>query len=160
MMSAPAWDLPYYAFLLAYKILRPPRLKLGFNVKSPGANVLLPASFLGYFIMLSGVVYDILLRPPMIGYTQDKLTGSVHPLFVLPDRLSGQFALEGFVMGFTFLMGGAGLIYLMSSVKHKAKYSNSIYSVIGAISASFFALKMCESFLEHKLGSYLNGYRA
>mmetsp|Transcript_41032 Transcript_41032/g.162284 ORF Transcript_41032/g.162284 Transcript_41032/m.162284 type:complete len:160 (-) Transcript_41032:107-586(-) len=159
-MSAPVWDLPYYAFLFAYKVLRPPRLKLDYIVKSPGTNVLLPASFLGYFVMLSGVVYDILLRPPIIGYSQDKYTGRVEPLFVLPDRLSGQFVLEGFVMGFTFLMGGAGLIYLMSSVKHKTEHSNSIYSIIGAVSASFLAIKMCESFLSVKLGSYLNGYRA
>uniref|UniRef100_A0A7S0G1C9 Uncharacterized protein n=2 Tax=Rhodosorus marinus TaxID=101924 RepID=A0A7S0G1C9_9RHOD len=134
-MSAPAWDLPYYAFLFVYKFLRPPRLQLGFDVKSPATNVLLPGSF-------------------------DKRTGAVQALLILPDRLSGQFALVGFIMGLTFLSGGAGLIYLIWSVKHKTKYSNSIFSVIGGISASFFALKLCESFLQHKLGTYLQGYRA
>ncbi|KAM1499907.1 hypothetical protein PS1_022964 [Malus domestica] len=66
--------------ILPYSFLRPPRLRLKLpTLTLPSPMTVYALVLLTYFMVVSGIVYDVIVEPPGIGSTQDRLTGSVRP---------------------------------------------------------------------------------
>jgi hypothetical protein len=102
-------ELPFYIF-------RVPNLKL----KTPQIPDLAPMTvfylvFLSYFLVASGVVYDIISDAPAMGQVTDEVTGAAKPVVFMKYRVNGQFIYEGLAAGMLFSLGGIGFIILDKS---------------------------------------------
>lgn len=89
---------PLYHILsvLPYSLLRPPRLRLKLpTLTLPSPMTVYALILLTYFMVVSGIVYDVIVEPPGIGSTQDPVTGSVRPVVFMPGRVNGQYIIEG-----------------------------------------------------------------
>ncbi|GAV59714.1 OST3_OST6 domain-containing protein [Cephalotus follicularis] len=109
--------------IVPYSFLTPPRLRLklpSFSLPSP--MTVFALILLTYFMVVSGIVYDVIVEPPGIGSTQDPVTGSVRPVVFLPGRVNGQYIIEGLSSGFMFVLGGVGIILMdLALEKNRAK---------------------------------------
>ena len=77
--------------VVPYRFLRPPHLRLKLpSPKLPSPMAVYALVLLTYFMVVSGIVYDVIVEPPGIGSTQDRLTGSVRPVVFLPGRVPPQ----------------------------------------------------------------------
>ncbi|KAF5742748.1 hypothetical protein HS088_TW09G00808 [Tripterygium wilfordii] len=142
--------------VLPYSILRPPRLRLklpSFTLPSP--MTVFALILLTYFMVVSGLVYDVIVEPPGIGSTQDPVTGSVRPVVFLQGRVNGQYIIEGLSSGFMFLLGGVGIILLdLALDKNRAKSVKVSYASAG-ISSIVLAYVMSMLFIRIKIPAYL-----
>ncbi|KAG6736832.1 hypothetical protein POTOM_060272 [Populus tomentosa] len=87
---------------------------------------------LTYFMVVSGIVYDVIVEPPGIGSTQDPYTGSVKPVVFLPGRVNGPDIIEGLSSGFMFVVGGVGIILMdLALEKNRAKSVKVSYATAG-----------------------------
>ncbi len=59
------------------------RLRLP-NISLPDKTLVFCALFFSYFLVMSGIIYDIIIEPPGIGSTQDPVTGQHKPQAFLP----------------------------------------------------------------------------
>jgi hypothetical protein len=58
---------------LPFHFLRLPNLKLKIpTINQPSPMVVFGFVFLSYFLVLSGIIYDVIVEPPSIGSTQDE----------------------------------------------------------------------------------------
>ncbi|CAK7345624.1 unnamed protein product [Dovyalis caffra] len=141
---------------LPYSFLRPPRLRLKlptFTLPSP--MTVFSLVLLTYFMVVSGIVYDVIVEPPGIGSTQDPYTGSVKPVVFLPGRVNGQYIIEGLSSGFMFIVGGVGIILLdLALEKNRAKSVKVSYAAAG-ISSVVIAYVMSMLFVRIKIPGYL-----
>ncbi|XP_060195460.1 uncharacterized protein LOC132624749 [Lycium barbarum] len=48
-----------------------------------------------YFMVVSGIFYDIINEPPGIGSTQDRFTGAVNLVVFMSGRVNCQYIIEG-----------------------------------------------------------------
>ncbi|GFP99335.1 oligosaccharyltransferase complex subunit ostc [Phtheirospermum japonicum] len=88
-----------------------PRLKLpSFTLSSP--MTVYSIILLTHFMFVSGIVYDVIVEPPVIGSTQDRFTGAVKPVVFLVGQVNGQYIIEGLSSGFMFMLGGIGILLL------------------------------------------------
>jgi hypothetical protein len=111
---------------LPFHFLRIPNLRLKLpKVSQPGPMTVFSLVFLSYFLVISGVIYDVIVEPPSIGSTQDEATGAVKPVAFLQYRfdlrlkmvnlvfrVNGQYIIEGLSAGLLFSVGGVGFIVL------------------------------------------------
>jgi hypothetical protein len=142
--------------LLPYSILRPPRLRLKLpSFTLPSSMTVFSLVLLTYFMVVSGIVYDVIVEPPGIGSTQDPYTGSVKPVVFLPGRVNGQYIIEGLSSGFMFIVGGVGIILMdLALEKNRAKSVKVSYATAG-ISSVVIAYVMSMLFLRIKIPGYL-----
>ncbi|WCJ18361.1 Oligosaccharyltransferase complex subunit ostc [Euphorbia peplus] len=121
--------------IVPFSVLRPPRLRLklpSFNLPSP--MTVFSLVLLTYFMVVSGIVYDVIVEPPGIGSMQDPGTGAVRPVVFLPGRVNGQYIIEGLSSGFMFLVGGIGIILLdLALDKNRAKSVKVSYAAAALI---------------------------
>ncbi|KAB5551956.1 hypothetical protein DKX38_009267 [Salix brachista] len=111
---------------------------------------------LTYFMVVSGIVYDVIVEPPGIGSTQDPYTGSVKPLVFMPGRVNGQYIIEGLSSGFMFVVGGVGIILMgLALDKNRAKSVKVSYATAG-ISSVVIAYVMSMLFIRIKIPAYLH----
>ncbi|KAJ0089847.1 hypothetical protein Patl1_14128 [Pistacia atlantica] len=149
---------PFFHILkiLPYSILRPPRLRLklpSFTLPSP--MTVFALVLLTYFMVVSGIVYDVIVEPPGIGSTQDPATGSVRPVVFLPGRVNGQYIIEGLSSGFMFVLGGMGIVLLdLALDKNRAKSVKVSYASAG-ISSLVIAYVMSMLFIRIKIPGYM-----
>lgn len=96
-VSAASFDpLLHILSILPYSFLRPPRLRLKLpTLTLPSPMTIYALILLTYFMVVSGIVYDVIVEPPGIGSTQDPVTGSVRPVVFLSGRVNGQYIIEG-----------------------------------------------------------------
>ncbi|KAJ6699753.1 OLIGOSACCHARYLTRANSFERASE COMPLEX SUBUNIT OSTC [Salix purpurea] len=150
---------PLLLFLnfLPYSVLRPPRLRLKlptFTLPSP--MTVFSLVLLTYFMVVSGIVYDVIVEPPGIGSAQDPYTGSVKPLVFMPGRVNGQYIIEGLSSGFMFVVGGVGIILMdLALDKNRAKSVKVSYATAG-ISSVVIAYVMSMLFVRIKIPAYLH----
>ncbi|KAJ6742019.1 OLIGOSACCHARYLTRANSFERASE COMPLEX SUBUNIT OSTC [Salix viminalis] len=142
---------------LPFSVLRPPRLRLKlptFTLPSP--MTVFSLVLLTYFMVVSGIVYDVIVEPPGIGSTQDPYTGSVKPLVFMPGRVNGQYIIEGLSSGFMFVVGGVGIILMdLALDKNRAKSVKVSYATAG-ISSVVTAYVMSMLFIRIKIPAYLH----
>ncbi|XP_031258601.1 oligosaccharyltransferase complex subunit ostc [Pistacia vera] len=149
---------PFFHILkiLPYSIIRPPRLRLklpSFTLPSP--MTVFALVLLTYFMVVSGIVYDVIVEPPGIGSTQDPATGSVRPVVFLPGRVNGQYIIEGLSSGFMFVLGGMGIVLLdLALDKNRAKSVKVSYASAG-ISSLLIAYVMSMLFIRIKIPGYM-----
>ena len=96
-----------------WRVVRRPdvRLVLPQRIPRPPRWLVLCGVLLSYFMVLSGIVYDVTQGPPSMGQELDS-NGKPRPVAILKYRINGQFIIEGFTGGFMFLLGGMGIILL------------------------------------------------
>ncbi|KAJ7955859.1 Oligosaccharyltransferase complex subunit ostc [Quillaja saponaria] len=142
--------------ILPFSFLRPPRLRLKiptFTLPSPMTVYALV--LLTYFMVVSGIVYDVIVEPPGIGSTQDRVTGSVRPVVFLPGRVNGQYIIEGLSSGFMFVMGGIGIVLMdLALDRNRAKSVKLSYASAG-ITSVVIAYMMSMLFIRIKIPAYL-----
>lgn len=110
---------------------------------------------LTYFLVVSGIVYDVIVEPPGIGSTQDPRTGSVRPVVFLPGRVNGQYIIEGLSSGFMFVLGGTGIVLLdLALDKNRAKSVKVSFASAGVASV-VIAYVMSMLFIRIKIPAYL-----
>jgi len=80
--------------------------------RRPSAMLVFVILFASYFLVLSGIVYDVIMEPPSIGMTRDEETGASKPVVFVQYRINGQYIIEGLSAGLLFVMGGLGVILL------------------------------------------------
>ncbi|KAK6139791.1 hypothetical protein DH2020_026467 [Rehmannia glutinosa] len=142
--------------ILPFSFLRPPRLRLklpSFTLPSP--MTVYSLILLTYFMVVSGIVYDVIVEPPGIGSTQDRFTGSVRPVVFLPGRVNGQYIIEGLSSGFMFVLGGVGIVLLdLALDKNRAKSVKVSYASAG-VAFIVISYVMSMLFIRIKIPGYL-----
>jgi len=144
---------------LPFRVLRPPNLKLktlkNWEDLQPSAWTVFALVFLSYFLVSSGIIYDIIVEPPSIGSHQDPATGSVKPVVFLQYRINGQYIIEGLSAGMLFLIGGTGFIIMdLSNSKGLSENMKSILIVIGIV-CILISYNLVTLFFRMKLPNYL-----
>eukprot|EP00898_Chlorokybus_atmophyticus_P000430 jgi/Chlat1/1388/Chrsp12S01968 len=125
-------------------------------VSVPRSETVLGLLLLSYFLVLSGVVYDVIVEPPGIGSTQDPITGAVKPVAFLPYRINGQYIIEGLSAGFLFTLGGLGYVLLdWANDKTQPRRNRILLLISGAVSI-WGAYSVCIVFLRIKIPGYLH----
>lgn len=142
--------------IIPYSFLRAPRLRLKFpSLSLPSPMTVFFLVLLTYFMVVSGIVYDVIVEPPGIGSTQDPVTGSVRPVVFLPGRVNGQYIIEGLSSGFMFVLGGIGIILLdLALDKNRARSVKTSYATAG-FSSILIAYVMTTLFIRIKIPGYL-----
>ncbi|KAK7329113.1 hypothetical protein VNO77_23259 [Canavalia gladiata] len=142
--------------VLPFSFLRPPRLRLKLpSLTLPSPNAVFALLLLTYFMVVSGIVYDIIVEPPGIGSTQDPFTGSVRPVVFMSGRVNGQYIIEGLSSGFMFVLGGIGIILLdLALDRNRARTVKVSYASAG-ISSVVLAYVMSMLFIRIKIPAYL-----
>ncbi|KAB2626377.1 oligosaccharyltransferase complex subunit ostc-like [Pyrus ussuriensis x Pyrus communis] len=142
--------------ILPYSFLRPPRLRLKLpTLTLPSPMTVYALVLLTYFMVVSGIVYDVIVEPPGIGSTQDHLTGSIRPVVFLPGRVNGQYIIEGLSSGFMFVLGGIGIVLMdLALDRNRAKSVKVSYATAG-ISSVVLAYVMSMLFIRIKIPGYL-----
>ncbi|KAK7281196.1 hypothetical protein RIF29_08962 [Crotalaria pallida] len=142
--------------LIPFTFLRPPRLRLklpSFTLPSP--NAVFALVLLTYFMVVSGIVYDVIVEPPGIGSTQDPYTGAVRPVVFMSGRVNGQYIIEGLSSGFMFVLGGIGIVLLdLALDRNRAKSVKVSYASAG-VSSVVLAYIMTMLFIRIKIPGYL-----
>ncbi|MCD7465093.1 hypothetical protein HAX54_000546 [Datura stramonium] len=111
--------------ILPFSFLRPPKLRL----KNP--TVTLPSAMtaslilLTYFMVVSGIVYDVIVEPPGIGSTQDRFTGAVKPVVFLPGLLMNRE--KSVAVSFAT----AGIVFVASSLRYETEASEVDLGICG-----------------------------
>ncbi|XP_008223849.1 PREDICTED: oligosaccharyltransferase complex subunit ostc [Prunus mume] len=150
---------PLFLFIriLPYSFLRPPRLRLKLpSLTLPSPMTVYALVLLTYFMVVSGIVYDVIVEPPGIGSTQDRLTGSVRPVVFLQGRVNGQYIIEGLSSGFMFVLGGIGIVLMdLALDRNRAKSVKVSYATAG-ISSVVLAYVMSMLFIRIKIPAYLH----
>lgn len=138
--------------LLPAALLRLPNLRLRLpSVSLPSAMTVFGLVFLSYFLVLSGIIYDIIVEPPSIGTSQEGK--SVKPQVILMYRINGQFIIEGLSAGLLFAIGGVGFI-LLDRANTKAQSVSSTQRtllLISGVVCIVLAYNLCIVFLRMKV---------
>ncbi|KAI3447348.1 hypothetical protein Pfo_004013 [Paulownia fortunei] len=142
--------------ILPFSFLRPPRLRLKLPTFTlPSAMTVYSLVLLTYFMVVSGIVYDVIVEPPGIGSTQDRFTGSVRPVVFLPGRVNGQYIIEGLSSGFMFVIGGTGIVLLdLALDKNRAK-TVKVSCASAGVAFVVISYVMSMLFLRIKIPAYL-----
>lgn len=149
---------PFFHILriVPFSFLRPPRLRLKLpSLTLPSPMTVFALVLLTYFMVVSGIVYDVIVEPPGIGSTQDPYTGAVKPVVFMPGRVNGQYIIEGLSSGFMFVVGGIGIILLdLALDRNRAKSVKVSYASAGIFSV-VLAYVMSILFIRIKIPAYL-----
>ncbi|KAL8149439.1 uncharacterized protein LOC141708749 [Apium graveolens] len=142
--------------IVPYSILRPPRLRLKIpSVSLPSAMTVYSLILLTYFMVVSGIVYDVIVEPPGIGSTQDPATGAVKPVVFMSGRVNGQYIIEGLSSGFMFVLGGIGIVLMdLALDKNRAKSVKVSFASAG-ICCVVIGYVMSMLFIRIKIPGYL-----
>lgn len=142
--------------LLPYSFLRPPRLRLKLpSLTLPSPFTVFSLLLLSYFIIISGIVYDVIVEPPGIGSTQDPHTGAVKPVVFLPGRVNGQYIIEGLSSGFMFVLGGMGIVLLDLAMDRNRARSVKVSFASAGVASIVIGYVMSMLFLRIKIPAYL-----
>lgn len=138
-----------------FKILRAPRLNLVLpNLPRPSPMMVFSLIFLSYFMVISGVVYDLITEPPSIGTERDERTGAVKPVVFLKYRVNGQYIMEGLSAGVVFAIGALGVIGLDRIELPSLTSQTRFYRAIGGVICVAVTYMIAISFLRIKVPGY------
>ncbi|KAK3435368.1 oligosaccharyltransferase complex subunit OSTC [Eucalyptus grandis] len=143
--------------VLPFAFLRPPRLRLKLpTLTLPSPMTVYALVLLTYFMVVSGIVYDVIVEPPGIGSTQDPHTGSVRPVVFMPGRVNGQYIIEGLSSGFMFVLGGVGIVFMDLALDRNRDKSVKTSFATAGISSVVLAYVMSMLFIRIKIPAYLS----
>ena len=104
---------------------------------------------------MSGVLYDVMAKPPSIGTTTDVITGQQKPVAFMKNRINGQYVVEGLSAGFMMCVGGGGFVMLDKSGSNRRSTKVRYLLLGGGIACIALAYNLCILFLRMKLPNYL-----
>merc|ERR1712098_204398 len=138
---------------LPFTVFRFPNLKLKVpTISMPDAMTVFFLLFASYFLVTSGIIYDIIVEPPSIGSTQEG--GAVKPIAFL-QRINGQFIIEGLSAGFLFVLGGSGFIILDRANKKTVSERNRFLLILTGVIFVVAAYNLLVLFIRMKVPGYL-----
>ncbi|GJP44450.1 hypothetical protein CLOM_g3853 [Closterium sp. NIES-68] len=142
---------------LPYAILRPPKLRLKLPTFSfPHPMVVYSFVIFSYFLVVSGIVFDVIVEPPGIGGHQDEATGKFVPEVIMAGRLNQQYIIEGLSSGFMLVLGGLGIVLIdWACDKLQTKNMRLVYLGTG-LSMVVISYTMSMVFLRIKMPGYLH----
>eukprot|EP01120_Amphizonella_sp_Union-15-10_P002148 TRINITY_DN122_c0_g4_i1.p1 TRINITY_DN122_c0_g4~~TRINITY_DN122_c0_g4_i1.p1 ORF type:complete len:154 (+),score=17.01 TRINITY_DN122_c0_g4_i1:99-560(+) len=114
--------------------------------------------FLTYFLVLSGIIYDVIIEPPSIGSSRDEATGSVKPIVFMKYRLNGQFIIEGLSAGMLFSIGGLGVIILHRSSQKLQSEKVRYLLILAGVLCVMVSYNLCILFLRNKIPGYQKSF--
>ncbi|XAR49516.1 hypothetical protein NMG60_11032749 [Bertholletia excelsa] len=142
--------------IFPYSFLRVPRFRLKLpSFTLPSAMTVYALLLLTYFMVVSGIIYDVIVEPPGIGSTQDRFTGAVKPVVFLPGRVNGQYIIEGLSSGFMFVLGGVGIVLLDLALDRNRAKSVKVSFASAGVSSVVIAYVMSMLFIRIKIPAYL-----
>lgn len=107
-----------------------------------------------YFIITSGIIYDLINEPPSVGYEKDEKTGLMKPSAIMTYRLNGQYIYEGLLCGGLYCLGGIGFILLDMSTDKKG--GNRYFKLICGSILVVLAYNLIIVFIRMKVWGYMN----
>jgi len=132
-----------------------PRYKLTVpTLRRPSAMVVFAVVFFSYFLVLSGIIYDVIVEPPSIGMTKDETTGASKPVAFLQYRINGQYIIEGLSAGFFFGLGGLGFIFLDRATDMTSPRRNRYLFGLSAAILILVSYCICLVFIRIKIPGY------
>jgi len=142
------------ALELPFSVLKIPnfRLKLP-SLSMPSPMTVFALVFLSYYLVFSGIIYDVIVEPPSIGSHQDP-SGAVKPLAFLQYRINGQFIIEGLSAGLLFAAGGLGFIILDKANQKTTMERNRYLLLLAGIICVLVSYNLTIVFLKMKLPGY------
>ncbi|GJP48986.1 hypothetical protein CLOM_g8255 [Closterium sp. NIES-68] len=109
-----------------------------------------------YFLVVSGIVFDVIVEPPGIGGHQDEATGKFVPEVIMAGRLNQQYIIEGLSSGFMLVLGGLGIVLIdWACDKLQTKNMRLVYLGTG-LSMVVISYTMSMVFLRIKMPGYLH----
>lgn len=139
---------------LPFHFLRVPNTKLKIpNIRIPSAMTVFAILFFSYFLVSSGIIYDVIVEPPSIGSTQTE-SGAVKPIVFLQYRINGQFIIEGLAAGLLFAVGGLGFILMDLANSRNTLERNRYMLLFAGALCILVAYNLCIGFLRQKLPGY------
>ncbi|XP_075991893.1 oligosaccharyltransferase complex subunit ostc-A [Anticarsia gemmatalis] len=143
-------------FALPFTVLEIPNIKIKKPtwLQPPSAMTTFSLVLLSYFLVTGGIIYDVIVEPPSVGSTTDE-HGHSRPVAFMPNRVNGQYIMEGLASSFLFSLGGVGFIILDRTHNPSTPKLNRILLISVAflcIIVSFFTTWI---FMRMKLPGYL-----
>lgn len=143
------------ALLLPFKFVKAPRLHLAMpNLPRPSPMMVFTLLFLSYFMVISGIVYDLITDTPSMGSERDERTGAIRPVVFLKWRVNGQYIIEGLSAGTMFALGGLGIIALDRINKPNMDSKGRFTTAVIGIACVTVAYLVSVSFLRIKVSNY------
>ncbi|CBI17881.3 oligosaccharyltransferase complex subunit ostc [Vitis riparia] len=143
--------------VLPFSFLHPPRLRLKLpSLSLPSPMTVYALLLLTYFMVVSGIVYDVIVEPPGIGSSQDRHTGAVRPVVFLPGRVNGQYIIEGLSSGFMFVLGGIGIVLMDLALDRNRAKSVKVSFASAGVASVVIAYVMSMLFIRIKIPAYLH----
>lgn len=143
--------------VLPFSFLRPPRLRLKLpSLSLPSPMTVYALILLTYFMVVSGIIYDVIVEPPGIGSSQDRQTGAVRPVVFLPGRVNGQYIIEGLSSGFMFVLGGIGIVLMDLALDRNRAKSVKVSFASAGVASVVIAYVMSMLFIRIKIPAYLH----
>lgn len=138
-------------YTLPFNVLRAPQ----FNLKIPSIPTISPMAlfaiiFAAYYVVTSGVIYDIISEPPAMGQTRNEVTGAIQIAAFLKYRLNGQYIIEGLSGGMVYITGALGVILLDLANRRKSEKTRYYLIAIGA-GLVFIGYSLTVVFMKMKL---------
>lgn len=129
-----------------------------FQDNAPRPMTVFALVLVSFFVVTSGIAYDIINEPPSVGALPDPVTGKLKPVTFVPHRVNAQYIIEGLTGGLMYCLGAVGIILLDKShdrqLEHKRRLMllglGGSFAVIGYLTAL--------SFLRIKMPGYLRGW--
>lgn len=82
--------------------------------KTPSAMMVFALVLFSYFLVMGGIIYDVIVEPPSISSTTDE-HGHLRPVAFMQYHVNGQYIMGVLASSFLFTMGGLGFIVLECS---------------------------------------------
>ncbi|VVC93168.1 oligosaccharyltransferase complex subunit ostc-A [Leptidea sinapis] len=143
-------------YAIPFSVLEIPNIKIKKPswLQPPSAMTTFSLVLLSYFLVTGGIIYDVIVEPPSVGSTTDE-HGHSRPVAFMPNRVNGQYIMEGLASSFLFSLGGLGFIILDQTHNPSTPKLNRIILICIAflcILVSFFTTWI---FMRMKLPGYL-----
>lgn len=143
--------------LAPFQVVAAPRLRLrGIGVPEISSWTVFFLIYASYFLVLGGIIYDLIIEPPSIGQTLDEKTGAYKPQAFMLYRINGQYIIEGLTASSMFVLGGSGFILLDRSNDKHTSSRNRMLMVISGVAMILIAYNMLIVFLKMKVPGYLS----
>ncbi|XP_059316583.1 uncharacterized protein LOC132067391 [Lycium ferocissimum] len=142
--------------IIPFSFLNPPKLRLKIpTITLPSSMTVYSLILLTYFMVVSGIVYDVINEPPGIGSTQDRFTGAVKPVVFMTGRVNGQYIIEGLSSGFMFVLGDFGIVMLDLALDKNREKSVKVSFASAGVVCVVMAYVMSMLFIRIKIPAYL-----
>jgi hypothetical protein len=140
---------------IPFKYVRPPHVRAKVpQIPTLSTMTIFGLVFASYFLVMSGIIYDIIVEPPSIGSARDEVTGQIKPQAILKYRINGQFIIEGLSAGMMFSIGGGGIILVNQGSSKNITPQNRYILIVTGVLLTGIAYSMSIVFIRMKIPGY------